>query len=382
MVRAGGVSRRARAGPARTRSARGAARDVPGMGAGRCPGSRPRGARLRRAVVRDGARAGRGVPSLRGARVDAGGLLRDRRRRHRHHREERSQADPPHPRPRPAPLGALRRVGHSSRHGRSPRSSGCSWGPECWRCWSDRRACWSGRTALGLALLPPGLLAGLTGPATSDTLWRIGWYFAEAGAFVFGSGLAIVPFLHGGVVREFGWLSERQFLDAVAVAMITPGPVVITVAFIGYLVAGPAGAVVAALATFLPCYLFTVIPAPHFRRWSRNDHIRAFVEGVTAAATGAIAGAAFVLGRRAIVDLATLAIAAIALLVSWRFRRAPGAPPDTARGNGRGGRQREGIRMRRVLVMALLGSSAFGAAARPGSGSAVGHGAHRATHGC
>jgi len=176
---------------------------------------------------------------------------------------------------------------------------------------------------LGLVLLPPGLLTGLSGPAPDETLWRIGWYFAEAGSFVFGSGLAIVPFLHGGVVREFGWLSERQFLDAVAVAMITPGPVVITVGFIGYLVAGPAGAVVAALGTFLPCYLFTVIPAPHFRRWSQNDNIRAFVNGVTAAATGAIAGAAYVLGRRAIVDAGTLAIAAVALLVAWRFRRVP-----------------------------------------------------------
>jgi len=107
------------------------------------------------------------------------------------------------------------------------------------------------------------------------------------------------------------------------VAMITPGPVVITVGFIGYLVAGPAGAVVAALATFLPCYLFTVLPAPHFRRWSRSRAVRAFVEGVTAAATGAIAGAAFVLGRRAVVDAATLAIAAAALGVAWRFKKVP-----------------------------------------------------------
>ena len=177
--------------------------------------------------------------------------------------------------------------------------------------------------AAALLALPPGLAAGLLGPATSDTLWRIGWYFAEAGAFVFGSGLAIVPFLHGGVVREFGWLSEQQFLDAVAVAMITPGPVVITVAFIGYLVAGPSGAVVAATATFLPCYFFTVVPAPHFRRWSRNQAIRAFVGGVTAAATGAIAGATFVLGRRALVDAATLAIAAVALALATRFLKLP-----------------------------------------------------------
>ena len=91
-----------------------------------------------------------------------------------------------------------------------------------------------------LAAIPwPWLVSGLTGPAPTSTLWTIGWYFAEAGAFVFGSGLAIVPFMHGGVVGTFHWLTERQFLDAVAVAMITPGPVVITVAFIGYLVAGP-----------------------------------------------------------------------------------------------------------------------------------------------
>ena len=174
-----------------------------------------------------------------------------------------------------------------------------------------------------LLLVPPIFVSGLSGPAGGETLWRIGWYFAEAGAFVFGSGLAIVPFLHGGVVREFGWLTERQFLDAVAVAMITPGPVVITVGFIGYLVAGPAGAVVAALATFLPCYVFTVLPAPHFQRWSRVPAIQAFVEGVTAAATGAIAGAAFVLGRRAIVDGTTLTIAIVALAFAWRVRKLP-----------------------------------------------------------
>ena len=178
-------------------------------------------------------------------------------------------------------------------------------------------------TALGIAVLPPALVTGLLGPSSTETVWKIGWYFAEAGAFVFGSGLAIVPFLHGGVVQEFGWLNERQFLDAVAVAMITPGPVVITVGFIGYLVAGPAGAVVAALGTFLPCYVFTVLPAPHFQRWSRNTTVRAFVDGVTAAATGAIAGAALVLGRRAVVDLPTFVIAASVLGVAWRWRRAP-----------------------------------------------------------
>ena len=177
-------------------------------------------------------------------------------------------------------------------------------------------------SAVGLAL-PAGMLTGLGGPAPVETLWRIAWYFTEAGAFVFGSGLAIVPFLHGGVVREFGWLTERQFLDAVAVAMITPGPVVITVAFIGYLVAGPAGAIVAAIATFTPCYVLTVVPAPHFRRWSRNRAVRAFIDGVSAAATGAIGGAAYVLGRRALVDGGAILIAIAAMLVLWWFRKVP-----------------------------------------------------------
>jgi chromate transporter len=171
----------------------------------------------------------------------------------------------------------------------------------------------------------PLLLSGVHGPAEAATLWRIGWYFAEAGAFVFGSGLAIVPFLHGGVVTDFGWLDERQFLDAVAVAMITPGPVVITVAFIGYLVAGPLGATVAAFAVFTPCWLFVVIPATYFRRAVDSPRVRAFVDGVTAAATGAIAGAAFVLGRRAIVDVPTAAVAVATLLVVSRLRRVPEA---------------------------------------------------------
>jgi chromate transporter len=154
-------------------------------------------------------------------------------------------------------------------------------------------------------------------------LWRIGWYFAEAGAFVFGSGLAIVPFLHGGVVNDFRWLTERQFLDAVAVAMITPGPVVITVAFIGYLVAGPLGATVAAVAVFLPCYLFVVIPATYFRRSIGDPRVKAFVDGVTAAATGAIAGAAYVLGRRAVIDAPT---ALICLATFATLARVKGVP--------------------------------------------------------
>jgi chromate transporter len=156
-----------------------------------------------------------------------------------------------------------------------------------------------------------------------SVLAQIGIFFAEAGAFVFGSGLAIVPFLYGGVVSQHHWLTERQFVDAVAVAMITPGPVLITVGFIGYLVAGFAGAAVAALATFLPCYLFTIIPAPYFRKHGRKPAIVAFVDGCTAAAIGTIAGAVVVLGRRSIVDLPTALLMAVTVVLLWKVKKIP-----------------------------------------------------------
>ena len=145
-------------------------------------------------------------------------------------------------------------------------------------------------------------------------------FFTKAGSFVFGSGLAIVPFLEQGVVHDFHWLNDQQFLDAVAVALITPGPVVITVAFIGYLVAGAAGATVAAIGIFLPVYLFTILPAPWFKRHRNNLQLRAFAAGATAAASGAIAGAVLVLGRRAIVDGPTMMIAVVCLILMVRLR--------------------------------------------------------------
>ena len=173
-----------------------------------------------------------------------------------------------------------------------------------------------------------GLAAPLAGFFSVDALdWhklgQIGAYFAYAGSFVFGSGLAIVPFLYGGVVKEYGWLTDRQFVDAVAVAMITPGPVVITTGFIGYLVSGFWGAVVAAVATFLPCYLFTVIPAPYFKKHGKRPAIVAFVDGVTAAAIGAIAGAVIVIGHRSISDWVTAALAVATAVLLWRVRKLP-----------------------------------------------------------
>lgn len=167
----------------------------------------------------------------------------------------------------------------------------------------------------------PMMVVQLQPIATESKLWEIAWFFTKAGAFVFGSGLAIVPFLYGGVVKEYEWLNEQQFLDAVAVAMITPGPVVITVGFIGYLVAGVSGACVAALATFLPCYLFTVIPAPYFKKYGKNPAIKAFVDGVTAAAIGAIAGAVLVLGKRTLTDLPTVLIAFTTIAILFKFKK-------------------------------------------------------------
>lgn len=167
-------------------------------------------------------------------------------------------------------------------------------------------------------------LPNAAGPAAVvdwPVLAQIAIFFSEAGAFVFGSGLAIVPFLYGGVVSHYGWLNERQFIDAVAVAMITPGPVVITVGFIGYLVAGFAGAVVASLATFLPCYLLTIIPAPYFRKHGKRPGIVALVDGVTAAAIGTIAGAVVVLGKRSITDIPTIAILAVTIVLLWKVKK-------------------------------------------------------------
>ena len=183
--------------------------------------------------------------------------------------------------------------------------------------WAARSPRLRRSTGTSAGVLLPLPLAMQTFSGESSGLSDIFWFFFKAGAFVFGSGLAIVPFLYGGVVGGFGWLDAEQFLDAVAVAMITPGPVVITTAFIGYLVAGLPGATVAAIATFLPAYLLTVFPAPYFRKYGSRPALAAVVDGVTAAAIGAISGAVIVLGRRAIIDLATalLAIAALAVLL-------------------------------------------------------------------
>jgi chromate transporter len=177
------------------------------------------------------------------------------------------------------------------------------------------------RSSAPMSVLFLGVMTPVTGQTAAGTsLASIGWFFMRAGAVVFGSGLAIVPFLYGGVVQDRHWLTEQQFVDAVAVAMITPGPVVITVGFIGYLVRGIAGMVVAAVAVFLPAYLMVIAAAPSFRRYHTYPAIKDYVSGVTAAATGAIAGAAVLLAQRTLVDVWTMVIALATALALWRSR--------------------------------------------------------------
>ncbi|RED27114.1 chromate transporter [Flavobacterium cutihirudinis] len=175
---------------------------------------------------------------------------------------------------------------------------------------------WSFKTTNFLVLFQFGLLN-----SEESTLFKLAVFFAKAGAFVFGSGLAIVPFLHSGVVKENNWLTEQQFIDSVAVAMITPGPVVITVGFIGYLVSGFFGAFTAALATFLPCYLFTIILAPYFKKIADNKSVKAFVDGITAVVIGALVGSVIVIATRSIIDIPTTLIAILTIMALLYYKK-------------------------------------------------------------
>jgi chromate transporter len=186
-----------------------------------------------------------------------------------------------------------------------------------------RRLAWLSRRGGTSLLLPmlsrPARLLAVTAAGTG-TLVALGLFFLKAGAFIFGSGLAIVPFLREGVVVQHHWLTSRQFLDAVAIGLITPGPVVITATFIGYLVAGLPGALVATGAIFAPIYAGVVLPGSWFVRHKDNPQIKAFVKGATAAAAGAIAGAVYVLTRQTVTDWVTAGIAVAALAVVLRFK--------------------------------------------------------------
>jgi len=166
----------------------------------------------------------------------------------------------------------------------------------------------------------PAATAPIAPVATASTLGKLLLFFLKAGSLTFGSGLVIVPFLEQGLVQQYGWLDERQFLIAVAVGMISPGPVVITATFVGYLVAGFWGSLVSTIGIFLPSFLLVLIVAPILARHRENTNVQGFVKGAYAAAIGTILGACILLGKIAIGDwlTAAIAIASLAVLFHWK----------------------------------------------------------------
>jgi len=171
-----------------------------------------------------------------------------------------------------------------------------------------------------LAAAPLAPFAPITPVASASTLTKLLLFFLKAGALTFGSGLVIVPFLQQGVVQQYGWLGERDFLIAVAVGMISPGPVVITATFVGYLVAGFWGSLVATIGIFLPSFILVLVAAPLLARHRSNRNVQGFVKGAYAAAIGTILGACVLLGRIAIGDWLTILIAVVALVALFRWK--------------------------------------------------------------
>jgi chromate transporter len=176
------------------------------------------------------------------------------------------------------------------------------------------------RTPTALSVTAAPILAQLAPTASSSILGKLLLFFLKAGSLTFGSGLVIVPFLEQGLVQQFGWLDQRQFLIAVAIGMISPGPVVITATFVGYLVAGFWGSVVSTIGIFLPSFLLVLIAAPLLARHRGNPNVQGFVKGAYAAAIGTILGACILLGRIAIGDWLTVLIGVVSLAVLFRWK--------------------------------------------------------------
>jgi len=178
------------------------------------------------------------------------------------------------------------------------------------------------KTPAALSLAPVPMLAQLApaGAASGSTLGKLLLFFLKAGSLTFGSGLVIVPFLEQGLVQQFGWLDQRQFLIAVAIGMISPGPVVITATFVGYLVAGFWGSVVSTVGIFLPSFLFVLIAAPLLARHRGNANVQGFVKGAYGAAIGTILGACILLGKIAIGDWLTALIGVVSLAILFKWK--------------------------------------------------------------
>jgi chromate transporter len=170
---------------------------------------------------------------------------------------------------------------------------------------------------VGLPLVAGGAEASA---ATGTMLGKLFVFFLKAGSLTFGSGLVIVPFLEKGLVQQTGWLNEREFLVAVAMGMMSPGPVVITATFVGYLVAGFWGSLTATIGIFLPSFLLVLIVAPVLVRYRKNPNVQGFIKGAYAAAIGTILGACVLLGRIAIGDWLTALVALVSLVVLFRWK--------------------------------------------------------------
>jgi chromate transporter len=176
-------------------------------------------------------------------------------------------------------------------------------------------------TALGLAPAAMAATVPIAHAADASVLGKLLLFFLKAGSLTFGSGLVIVPFLEQGVVQQYGWLDQRQFLVAVAIGMISPGPVVITATFVGYLVAGFWGSLISTIGIFLPSFIFVLVAAPILARNRDNPNVQGFVKGAYAAAIGTILGACILLGRIAIGDWVTalIGIVSLGLLFRWKI---------------------------------------------------------------
>ena len=175
----------------------------------------------------------------------------------------------------------------------------------------------------------PLAVAGAAPSSVATLLGQLLAFFLKAGSLTFGSGLVIVPFLEKGLVQQMRWLNERDFLVAVAIGMISPGPVVITATFVGYLVAarlggslldGFWGSLVSTIGIFLPSFLLILIVAPILVRYRANPNIQGFIKGAYAAAIGTILGACVLLGKIAIGDWLTALVAAGSLIVLFRWK--------------------------------------------------------------
>ena len=160
-------------------------------------------------------------------------------------------------------------------------------------------------------------------PGATDITGRLFLFFFKTGLLVFGSGLVIVPFLKTYVVDQYHWLGNREFLDAVAIGMISPGPVVISATFVGYLLDGFRGAVAASVGIFAPAVLFTILATPILLRYAANPYLKGFIRGITVAVVGVLVGTTYLVGKTAIGDALTVCIAIGSLLVFFVWKRLP-----------------------------------------------------------